>query len=198
MEEIWRDIKNYEGKYAVSNLGRVKSLERTDSIGRRVNERILSPGKHGNGYLFVYLCEGGERKMYDVHRLVLMTFSPVENMENLDCNHLDENKENNHLSNLEWVTHKENCNHGTRNDRIAEKMTNGKLSIPIAQLTQEGKFVKAWESSMDAERGGFTQQNIIKCCKGRRKTHGGYRFMYLKDWLKEHNKGIPKKLYFID
>ena len=200
MNEIWKDIVNYEGLYQVSNWGRVKSLERVNSLGRRVNERILSPGKNGRGYLQVNLWKEGMFKIYTVHRLVLSTFSPIENMGNLDINHIDECKTNNHLSNLEWVTHKENINHGTRNKRIAEKNTNGKKSIPIVQIDPStDKVVNVWESSMAAKREcGFNNSNIIKCCKGKLKTHKGYRFMHLKDWLKEHNKGIPKKLYFID
>ena len=191
MEEVWRDIEGYEGKYAVSNLGRVKSLERIDSLGRLVKEKILSPGNNGHGYLFVNLCRNGERKRYKVHRLVLSTFNPIENMENLDCNHLDENKENNNLNNLEWVTHKENINHGTRNDRVGEKLRgkfNTKKSLPIAQLTLEGKLVKAYKSSYDAQRiGGFDPGNINKCCKGKLKTYKGYRFMYLSEFLDKHN-----------
>ena len=191
MDEVWKDIKGFEGLYKISNLGRVKSL--VDNHGK-FREKILSLVKTGKGYLSVVLCRCGRHKMYCVHRLVLMTFNPIENMENLDCNHIDENKENNHLSNLEWTTHKENCNHGTRIARVAEKN-----SIPIVQLSLEGKYIRSYKSSYDAEReGGYNPGNINKCCKGRLKTHGGYRFMYLKDWLKEHNKGIPKKLYFID
>ena len=195
IKEEWRDIVGYEGLYAVSNCGRVKSLERVDSLGRRVNERILSLGKDRYGYLFVDFCKCGKSKRYSVHRLVLMTFNPCPDSESLQVNHLDENKENNNLSNLEWTTHENNINYGTRNDRAAEKK-----SIPIVQIDPStNKIINVWGSSMAAEReGGFTNQNITACCKGRRKTHGGYRWMYLKDWLKEHNKGIPKKLYFID
>ena len=187
--EIWRDIEGFEGRYQVSNMGRIKSLERVDSLGRRVNERILSPGKDGKGYLFVILCKGGERKRYFIHRLCLMTFNPHPDMENLQVNHIDENKTNNHLSNLEWTTCKENINHGTRNDRVAEMNTNGKKSIPIVQLTIEGKFIKAWKSSRDAERGGFTNSSIIACCKGKLKTHKGFRWMYLSEFL-DKNCGI--------
>ena len=179
-KEIWKDIVGYEGKYAVSNWGRVKSLY--NGRHKKFREKILSPGKHGNGYLFVNLYRNGEQKKYWVHRLILMTFNPVENMENLDCNHLDENKLNNRLENLEWCTHEENCNHGTRNKRAAEKK-----SIPIAQLALDGKLVNVYKSSMAAEReGGFTQQNINACCKGKLKTHGGYRFMYLSEYMDKY------------
>ena len=211
IKEEWRDIVGYEGLYAVSNCGRVKSLERLDSLGRRVNEKILSPSKDGNGYLYVNFYRNGERKMYKVHRLVLMTFNPVDNIDNLQVNHIDENKTNNHLSNLEWVTCKENCNHGTRNKRVSEANrghivsddTKRKIcksnSKPIVQIdASTNKVVNVWGSAMEAERKGFNNGNINSCCKGKRKTHKGFRWMYLKDWLKEHNKGIPKKLYFID
>ena len=58
-EEIWKDVKGFEGKYQVSNMGRVKSLARVDSLGRRVNEKILSPRNNGHGYLFVCVCKRG-------------------------------------------------------------------------------------------------------------------------------------------
>ena len=177
--EIWCDVKGYEGKYQVSNMGRVKSLNYR-CTGK---ERILKPLKRGNGYLFVLLYQGGKYKECFVHRLVLMTFNPCTDMENLDCNHLDEDKENNNLSNLQWTSHKENINYGTHNARVTEKN-----SIPIVQLSLEGKYIRSWKSSMDAERiGGFTNQNITECCKGKRKTHGGYKWMYLSEFMDKHN-----------
>ena len=187
MKEIWCDVKGYEGLYQVSTWGRVKSLERVTSLGRRVNEKILSPRKDGRGYLFVYLFKGGIYKSYRVHRLVLSTFNPIENMENLDCNHLDEDKTNNHLSNLEWTTHKENCNHGTRIARIAEKN-----SIPIVQLALDGKYIRSWKSSHDVERGGYSRGNIIQCCKNKYIREGNniykdYRWMYLSEFLDKYN-----------
>ena len=187
--EVWKDIKGFEGLYQVSNMGRVKSL----NYNRTGKEKILSPGKDGVGYLFVDLRREGSRKLHYIHRLVLMAFSPVENIENLEVNHLDEDKTNNRIDNLEWCDRSYNINHGTRNVRVAEKN-----SIPIVQLSLDGKYIRSWESSMAAARGGYNQGNINSCCKGKLKTHKGYRWMYLKDWLKEHNKGIPKKLYFID
>lgn len=185
IEEIWKDIEGYNGKYQISNMGRVKSL--VDNHGK-FREKILRPSNDGWGYLFVYLYKGGEHKMHKVHRLVLMAFNPVADMDNLQINHIDENKTNNNLSNLEWCTCKENCNHGTRNDRVSEKNTNGKNSIPIVQLSLNGHYIRSYKSSRDAQRiEGFNHSHIIKCCKGKYKTHKGYRFMYLSEYMDKNN-----------
>ena len=190
-EEIWKDVRGYESKYAVSNMGRVKSLN-YNNTGK---EKLLRPCKHRDGYLHIYLCKGGKRKTHRVHRLVLMTFNPCENSHELQVNHINELKDDNRLENLEWVTCKENCNHGTRNKRVAEKRRgkfNTKKSIPIVQLTLDGKFVKAWKSSKEAARGGFNQGNIIQCCKNKFNREGnniykGYRFMYLSEYMDKYN-----------
>lgn len=193
MEEEWRDIKGYEGLYEVSNMGRVKSL----NYGRTGKSKILRPNETRLGYLRICLCKYGKHKIYWVHRLVLMTFNPNPDMKSLEVNHIDEDKTNNRLENLEWVTRKENINHGTRNDRVAEKMTNGKNSIPVVQLSLEGKFIKAYKSAMDAEReGSFHNSNIIACCKGRYKTHGGFRWCYLYAYISKIDTRIKKIILF--
>lgn len=182
--EVWKDIEGFEGKYAVSNLGNVKSL----NYRHTGKEKILSPFKTWKGYLRVNLCRNGKRKNYAVHRLVLSTFNPVDDSESLQVNHIDEDKSNNRLENLEWMTCKENNNYGTHNDRVAEKTTNGKLSIPLVQLTIEGRYIRSYKSAMDAKRlGGFHQGAIIKCCKGKRKSHGGFRWMYLSEYMDKNN-----------
>ena len=187
-EEIWCDVRGYEGLYQVSNWGRVKSL----NYKHTGKEGILKPGKTKRGYLYVSLCKEEKRKKHYIHRLVLQNFSPVENMDELQVNHINENKEKNYLSNLEWCTCKENCNHGTRNARAAEKK-----SIPIAQLTLDGKFVKAWKSIHDAEReGGFDQGNINKCCQGKFKTHKGYKWQYLYEYIHNIDHRIKKVILF--
>ena len=123
MEEIWKDIQGYEGLYQISNLGRVKSLGRiiTNKIRTYYREDlILSPGKDKDGYFQVQLYKNGINKMRKVHRLVAETF--ILNPNNYPCiNHKDENKQNNHVSNLEWCTVKYNQNYGTRTERAAEK-----------------------------------------------------------------------------
>lgn len=125
MEE-WRSIKGFEGYYEVSNLGRVRSLDRyvTCNNGVNVYNRfkkgvILKTGVKGGGYLFVGLHKDGCKTIEpSVHRLVAEAFIP--NPENLpEVNHKDENKTNNSVDNLEWCTRAYNTNYGTRGERYA-------------------------------------------------------------------------------
>ena len=174
MSEEWRDINGYEGLYQVSDQGRVKSLERTDSLGRTVKERILKPGMDRGGYLLVVLCAGGKPKTLNVHRLVCEAFH--ENPENKPCvNHIDENKTNNAASNLEWSTYEENNNHGTHNERVAKAR-----SKPVGQWTKDGELVKIWPSTQEAERqAGFNHGNISEVANGNRKTAHGFIWKYV-------------------
>lgn len=120
--EEWRDIKGYEGLYQVSNLGRVKSLERyKKNRGKMqlVEGTIRMPRIEKNGYARVDLCKDGKRKMHCVHRLVTEAFVP--NPENKpQVNHIDEDRSNNNANNLEWVTNKENCNYGMHNKNLSK------------------------------------------------------------------------------
>lgn len=117
MNEIWKDIKGYEGYYQVSNFGRVKSLARV-VIGKNnrkydIKEKIVKSRIHQNGYLFVHLCKNGKKKHLSIHRLLAQAFIP--NLENKpEVNHKDGNKENNRVENLEWATSKENVHHAFR------------------------------------------------------------------------------------
>ena len=167
--EIWKDIEGYDGMYQVSNKGRVKSLK----FGK---EKILRPGKNGNGYLFVYLYKNRKKKMCKVHRLVAMTFLP--NPDNLpQVNHKNEDKTDNKVVNLEWCSAKYNINYGTRTQRQAEKLTNYKRSKPVIQYSKSGEFVREWKSIMDVERNlGFNRGNIFHCCTGR--YHSAYNFIW--------------------
>ena len=175
MSEVWRDIDGYEGLYQVSIEGRVKSLERKDRLGRIVKERILKPCDNGRGYLYISLSDGtGGHKRHYIHRLVGEAFVP-NLLEKEDVNHKDENPSNNHASNLEWVTHKENLNYGTRNERIAKA-----LNKPVAQYTKDGAFIKAWASAAEVKRQlGFNHSNIIQVAKGNRKTACGFVWKYV-------------------
>lgn len=105
MEEIWKDIKGYEGLYQISNLGRVKSLKRM--IKKRKCEEITKiPSITNKGYYRLPLCKYGKIKYFHIHRLVAETFIPnLENKPTVD--HIDRNKLNNVVSNLRWATYNE-------------------------------------------------------------------------------------------
>ena len=164
--EIWRDIDGYEGLYQISDKGRVKSLK----YGK---ERILRPGIDGSGYYFIILYNDSVSKHFKLHRLVAQTFIP--NLYNKpQVNHLDENKLNNSVNNLEWATAKENTNYGTRNEKAGYS-----LSRPILQYSKSGEFIKEWRSASEVERLlGINHSHIIQSCKGKRKSAGGFVWRY--------------------
>ena len=174
MEEIYKDIKNLEGKYQVSNFGNILSL----NYGRTRKPKLLKPSKNKFGYLKVRLCKNGKQKNFFVHRLVTETFIP--NPDNLpEVNHKDENKENNHVENLEWCDRKYNINYGTRNKRSAKTNTNGKCSKPVLQLSLTDEFIKEWESSSEIYRQlGYCNSYICKCCKGKYESAYGFKWKY--------------------
>ena len=172
MQEIWKDIEGYDGKYQVSNYGNVKSLNYNNTC----KERLLKPMLKNRGYLCVSLYK--PLKIFSIHRLVANAFIP--NPDNLPCvNHKDEDKTNNHVGNLEQCTNKYNQNYGTCRERIRKSLLNyPKTSKKVYQYTLDGEFVKEWKSTKECARNGFDQRAIVKCCKGKRKTHRGYIWSY--------------------
>lgn len=162
MEEEWESIKGYEGKYWVSNLGRVKS-----------KRKILTPTK--GEYLKVRPSKSGIQKTLYVHRLVADAFIPkIEGK--LYVNHKDENKYNNNANNLEWVTFKENMNYGTKQDRESI----AKMKYHVEQYDLSGNFIKRWfnlrEITINTE---YNKTSIQNCCTGKTKTAYGYKWKYI-------------------
>lgn len=118
MEEQWKDIAGYEGLYQVSNLGRVRSLDREDSGGRKRKGRVLRAG-NVCGYPFVNLSKNGQQHVVRVHRLVAEAFlGPCP--EGLSVNHKDCDKANNRADNLEYITHSENIRHAAENGLLGK------------------------------------------------------------------------------
>lgn len=164
--EEWKDIKGYEGKYAVSVFGEVYSYKR---------HKCLKARKNRNGYCGVNL--GG--KEYRIHRLVAEAFIP--NPDNLPfVNHKDENPENNCVENLEWCSASYNINYGTRNERCIEsRMRNGFIK-PILMLDIFDEFlIKEFPSIQEAaEYVGGHRTHICACCNNRKRSAYGYKWQY--------------------
>ena len=176
--EIYMNIGNYQGKdlsnYEVSNLGNVRNAKTKRVLKSRLNDT-------GSGYKRVIIDlqdTNHKRHTIAVARLVLSTFKA--NSRNCsDVNHINEDPSDNNLNNLEWMSHKDNCNYGTRNERsVATKKANGtydKLSKPVYCITNNTVYKSACEA---ARQLNLNAGNITRCCKGKITHTGGYKFEY--------------------
>ena len=183
--ETWKDVAEYEGFYQVSNKGNVRSVDRRDLRGHKRGGRILKPTYDKDGYLRVTLCKNGKHKTKKVHRLVAESFIP--NPESLShINHMDEVKDNNESSNLEWCTHRYNMNYGTLIERTAQ--ANSKKVKAINVKTGE---VLTFNSVKEAGSEGYGKGEVSKASRGIYKngrngnlmggdgrTYKGYRWSY--------------------
>mgnify|MGYP001071626227 FL=1 len=159
--ETFVKIEGFE-KYEVSNLGKVRNIK--SSI-------VLKPWITKDGYLRHCLYKHNKRKNLLLHRIIATAF--IDNPgKKPQVNHIDENKLNNDLSNLEWCTVRENAIHGTRVKRVAEK-----LSQKVIQLDLNDNVLTEFESMKQAEqKTGVLVKNISSCCNGKRKSAGGYKW----------------------
>ena len=182
MEEVWKDIKGYEGKYQISNMGRVKSL----NYRHTGKEGIMKGVADGYGYLQVKLWKDGKDKKYMINRLVAQAFLP--NPDNLpEVNHKDEDKTNNKVENLEWCTRAYNLTYNGRAEKVGKKLRGRKLteehikkiSKPVFSVDKESGLIMWWKSAREAERQtGINNSNIIACCKGKVNSAGGHIWFY--------------------
>lgn len=159
--ETFVKIEGFEN-YEVSNLSKVRNIK---------SGRILKPHLNRDGYLMLGLYENNKQKHLFLHRIVATAF--MDNPEGKPCvNHIDENKLNNDLSNLEWCTARENNIHGTRIKRVAEK-----LFKKVVQLDLNDNVLKIFESMVQAEQEtGVSRRSISNCCSGRSKSAGGFKW----------------------
>ena len=176
--EEWKDIRGFEGRYQVSNFGRIRSVNHYAKIKngntRIVVGKILKQWKTCNGYMFVKMWSNGKRKNLAVHRLVAMAF--IENPNNfLLVNHKDEIKNNNIFFNLEWCNHSYNALYGTCQTRL-----NKYKQKSVEMLDKNTKEVVNVFNSMKkaAETLGICKEQISSVCRGKRKTAGGYLWRY--------------------
>lgn len=168
MAEIWKDVLGFEGLYQVSDLGRIRNA-RTGKI------RVLSVQKLRGGYLQVGLSKDGRRKYLRVHRVVWEAFNgPIP--AGMHINHINENKTDNRLKNLNLMTPKENNIYGTRMQRVVEKKSETKR---VEQYTKDGVFIQVWQSPKEVEDVlGYNRSNIASCCRGYEHFNTAYGFVW--------------------
>ena len=168
MDEIWKDVQGYEGLYQVSNMGRVRSITRYvrhAKGGFRVSpSKIMKLCQNGDGYYFVGLHRDNKVKPFRVNRLVAEAFIP--NPDNLPCvNHIDKNRLNNNVNNLEWCTVEYNNRYS--------------FNKCISQFTLKGVYIRDWDAISTASKElNINCSNISQCCLGKRKSAGGYVWKY--------------------
>ncbi len=193
--EIWKDINGYEGYYQISNRGNVRSVDRFDGVHDRAGT-VIKQSLKPNGYLQVGLRKHNQRKWIGVHRLVAIHF--IDNPENKpQVNHIDGNKQNNTVENLEWVTAKENQHHAARTG-LRDNMPKGEnhpaygkfgadsLSAkPVVRVDPVTGETKLYKAKILAKDDGFDVTAISKCCHGKLKTHKGYKWYFAKDFDKD-------------
>ena len=167
-DEEWRTIFDFPN-YEVSNKGNIRSKEYNDSLGHLRSSKKLKKQVNNCGYEYVILSSKEEKhKTLTVHRIVAKTFIPNPE-EKEDVNHIDGNKLNNNVNNLEWTTTQENI------IKRYEIGIDGNNYKRVSQFDKDGNLVGSFSSSYEAERiTGIKRTSIGACCRGERLTAGGY------------------------
>lgn len=162
-------LLNYDN-YEIYADGRIWSYKRN---------KFLKPITIKGGYQRVYLYDNeGKRKMYLVHRLVYEAVTGEQIPYVLQVNHIDENKTNNNINNLNLMTPKENMNWGTGLERSAKAKTNGKCSKKVGAY-RNGELVMTFPSTMEAQRSGFHHSAVGKCCNGKWTHYKGFEWRFI-------------------
>ena len=192
--EEWREVVGYDYEYKISSFGRLVSLHKrkvakNGSILIR-KPKILKPYTNSLGYNVTSLQKGGLQKMVKLHRLVAEAF--LENPQNLPAiDHIDRNKQNNCVSNLQWCNQSLNM----QNPLTKAVMSDAK-SKPVVCIYPDNK-TKNFKSAYVARFDGFDPSSITKVCKNKKSTHKGCRWMYLSDYetqsVMSKNSNIPSE-----
>ncbi|WP_137598193.1 NUMOD4 domain-containing protein [Paucilactobacillus kaifaensis] len=176
--ETWKNVIGYENKYEVSTFGRVRNAK---------TGHVLKPWKNWGGYLLVDLYGNHHTKHFSVHKLVAGAFLGEKPNEDYQVNHIDEHKDNNDLSNLEYCSPKYNADYGTRGKRIAISQ-----GVPIYVITETNKRIYCKTISEACRKFNLSLQSVRICLKGERQSHKGYKFEYATS--KIHNTQYVNKM----
>ena len=175
-----KDIRGYEGRYCINEFGEVFSKDREiiDVLGRKkiIKRKKLKAQLNDNGYSVISLYKNKKNYRHFIHNLVAETFIG-DKPQGKQTNHIDENKLNNHYSNLEYLTPKENINYGTGNRRGAESTK--KPVVMINKFTGKGKFYKSGKDAELISNGYFKAKSISSVCRGQRISHKGYYWEFV-------------------
>lgn len=181
MEEIWKDIKGYENYYQVSNFGRVRSLDREVNANIKNNKKVIKKGKilkcakDTDGYNTITLSIYNKKRNRKICRLVAETFIPNPN--NLpQVNHIDGNKSNDNIENLEWVTASENIIHAVKTGLINRQQFWKK----VGQYDENNNLIRIWDNIKNASK-EYNTTHITACCKGKRKKCKGFKWRYINE-----------------
>lgn len=188
--EIWKDIDGYEGIYQVSNIGRVKSLDRikphnTAKCGYiEIKGKMLKPMETYKGYLCVDLRDGFKnvRKTIPIHRLVAFAFINNPKPEEYNqVNHIDGNKKNNKIENLEWCNNSMNQLHAYKNGLNHHGEAAGRPKKPVIKISLDGNIIQKYNSVKEAatDNNIKTASNIGMVCNGYRNTAGGFTWKFV-------------------
>lgn len=168
MTEIWKPVPQFEGVYSVSNLGRVKSVDRITADGRFVKGKHIKPVKRPDGYLQISRYKGnGKMRIELIHRLVAKAFLG-EPPKGYVVDHIDRNRANNNIENLRYIPKPENDSQGGK--------AQGKA---VRQYNLQGELITVYPSIAEANRQTNVQgSDIIRNCQGKRRTAGGFKWEY--------------------
>ena len=186
MVETWKVIDGYEN-YEVSDLGRVRSLDRPEhwnGVIRQRKGRMLRQQHNKQGYKLVALFKNGIAKRILVHRLVAFAFPEIcgEYFEGAQINHKDEIRDNNVAWNLEWCTCKYNHEYGSHDQKMIESLRHNRLCKKVYQYDIDGNLMKEWTSTKEIFRIlGYDPGNIANVCRGLKNTSHGFIWHYASD-----------------